>query len=289
MSSTQSRSIDFTPDNASTYLSGSKATIGNSHVARVSLFTTGYATFNDAAKNILYPNSTAHPVKADASMTHSGLGVNRFQFEGTQIFSAADKKTETRTNLTNSQILNSTKSTEIRFVLDANGAFAACNLESASITLYFTRYDFSAVAGSGVTSASVSSSTGYDGDSITFSCVIPTGYVFDGWYNGSTLVSSSQSYTHAVNGADLTLTAKAHQNSHSVNGTYNGSTKAILTNITGDVAIAYNSKSATLSASNASHTLSCSGKVMSDNVSVGSALLATSGKIMRSNLVLNYV
>lgn len=92
-----------------------------------------------------------------------------------------------------------------------------------------------------------------------------------------------------MSGADLSLMAKAHQNTHNVNGTYSGSTKAILTGISGDVAVGYNGKTKTLNASSASHTLSCANKVMRGNVSVGSASLATGGKVMRSDLVLNYV
>ena len=313
MSSVQSKSLDLTYSNATTYLTATgdgkvpyTGTAGSSQYAfAVAAYQgTGTIVLNDAAKKKLYPNATAKPTRVTGNyklhVSANNLNNNYMNFvmngstikEGSGKISKDSPVTYSFDNSSSAVTDYTRDNSDIHYAGRAYivlGLIMADAVSTANITFYFTRYDFSATADTGVTSASVSSSTGYDGDTVTFSCVIPTGYVFDGWYNGTTLVSSSQSYTHTVNGADLSLTAKAHQDTHSVNGTYNGSTKAILTGVTGDVTVSYNGKTKTLNSSAASHTLSCANKAMHGNVSVGSASLATAEKIMRSDLVLDYV
>ncbi len=256
-----------------------------------------YYDFNSSA---LYPNATAHPFKADfsyqlkCSYGISSTAYGLIQIGGTSFLSNSTSsksyQSYSESGKTDSAIVNSTRGTTIRAGLQSWNIFVDACMNSANVTLYFTRYDFSASAGSGVTSASVSSSTGYDGDTVTFSCVIPTGYAFDGWYSGNTKVSGSQSYTHTVAGADLSLTAKAHQNTHSVNGTYNGSTKAILTGISGNVGVTYNGKTKTMPTDGTEFTLGETNKAMHTDVTVGSAEpLHCAEKLLYSPLVLNYV
>jgi uncharacterized repeat protein (TIGR02543 family) len=78
-------------------------------------------------------------------------------------------------------------------------------------TAHFTPIEYSVTANAGAGgSASVSSADGapyYYNEEVTFTAVPDSGYAFDGWYNGSTLVSNSQTYTVNVTG-DISLTAQ---------------------------------------------------------------------------------
>lgn len=49
--------------------------------------------------------------------------------------------------------------------------------------------------------------TGVNGDEITLTANADSGYEFDGWYSGGTLIASSEEYTYTVNGAN-NITAK---------------------------------------------------------------------------------
>lgn len=313
MSSTQSKVLMINGGNAATYLSkvSGDAQIPLSWQSGTRAWGvrknggSGTVKLTASAMDKLFPNATAHPTSMTFTQSVNRLSVIASGAVPTFNWHVDDTEIIKNENITSGSFNSYTYTVTSSAVTDSNRSSvfdiygqagtiilidtATIAFDTITVSADFTRYDFWAAAGSGVTSASVSSSTGYDGDTVTFSCVIPTGYVFDGWYNGTTLVSSSQSYTHTVNGADLSLTAKAHQDTHSVNGTYNGSTKAILTGVTGDVTVSYNGRSKTLNSSAASHTLSCANKAMHGNVSVGSASLATAEKIMRSDLVLDYV
>lgn len=74
-------------------------------------------------------------------------------------------------------------------------------------------YSFAAQkAGNAVRYATVSSDTGFEGDSITFSVTLKRGAVWHGWYSDASctqLVSTSQTYTITVADEDLTLYAYA--------------------------------------------------------------------------------
>lgn len=81
----------------------------------------------------------------------------------------------------------------------------------AKATLDAALYTCAAVAGTEISSATVSESTVVDGDSCTFTATANTGCTFDGWYSDSgysTLVSTSNPYTATIT-ADTTLYAKA--------------------------------------------------------------------------------
>ena len=92
---------------------------------------------------------------------------------------------------------------------------------SSDITLYAkatidaTLYNVSAVAGSEVTSVSVSDSIVPDGSTATFTAQINTGCSFEAWYSDNTyttVVSTENPYTATIT-ADTTLYAKAHKSS----------------------------------------------------------------------------
>ena len=92
---------------------------------------------------------------------------------------------------------------------------------SSDITLYAkatinaTLYNVSAVAGSEVTSVSVSDNIVPDGGTATFTAQINTGCSFEAWYSDdtyTTIVSTENPYTATIT-ANTTLYAKAHRNS----------------------------------------------------------------------------
>lgn len=92
---------------------------------------------------------------------------------------------------------------------------------SSDITLYAkatvdaTLYNVSAVAGSEVTSVSVSDSIVPDGGTATFTAQVNEGCSFEAWYSDNTyttVVSAENPYNATIT-ADTTLYAKAHRNS----------------------------------------------------------------------------
>ena len=92
---------------------------------------------------------------------------------------------------------------------------------AADLTLYVKAtidanlYNVSAVAGSEITSVSVSDSIVPDGDTATFTAQVNTGCSFEGWYSDDAytiVVSTENPYTATIT-ADTTLYAKAHRNS----------------------------------------------------------------------------
>lgn len=95
---------------------------------------------------------------------------------------------------------------------------------SSDITLYAkatidaTLYNVSAVAGSEVTSVSVSDSIVPDGSTATFTAQVNEGYSFEAWYSDNTyttVVSTENPYTATIT-ADTTLYAKAHRSSFNI-------------------------------------------------------------------------
>lgn len=92
---------------------------------------------------------------------------------------------------------------------------------SSDITLYAkatvdaTLYNVSAVAGSEITSVSVSDSIVPDGGTATFTAQVNEGCSFEAWYSDNTyttVVSTENPYNATIT-ADTTLYAKAHRNS----------------------------------------------------------------------------
>lgn len=180
---------------------------------------TGYATLNDAANEVLFPNDTARPYKIDVRWECFGQ-FNRA--DNTAAFSVGGAELHKVTHLgttathvdetfTGAVISGMTKAAEKRFTLESSSTVCAVCINSADIVLYFWQYTCAAQAvGNGVQDASCSNHAPYEGDSVTFSATLKPGAVWHGWYSDAActqLVSTSQSYTTAA--ADLTLYAKA--------------------------------------------------------------------------------
>lgn len=87
-------------------------------------------------------------------------------------------------------------------------------------------YTVKANKGTGINTAYVAEGTSFSGtatsivvssgSSATFKATLGANYNFDGWYNGSSKVSSSQTYTRTNISSNLTLTAKATPKSFNV-------------------------------------------------------------------------
>lgn len=90
---------------------------------------------------------------------------------------------------------------------DANYTFTVAG--PVNLTAKFTANNYTvSVAASPTAGGSVSGGGSYTyGSSVTVKATTNTGYTFAGWYNGSTLISSSASYTFSVTG-NVSLTAK---------------------------------------------------------------------------------
>lgn len=85
----------------------------------------------------------------------------------------------------------------------------------AKATINANLYNVSAVAGSEITSVSVSDSIVPDGDTVTFTAQVNGGCSFEAWYSDNTyttVVSTENPYTATIT-ADTTLYAKAHRSS----------------------------------------------------------------------------
>lgn len=83
----------------------------------------------------------------------------------------------------------------------------------AKATINANLYNVSAVAGSEITSVSVSDSIVPDGDTVTFTAQVNGGCSFEAWYSDNTyttVVSTENPYTATIT-ADTTLYAKAHR------------------------------------------------------------------------------
>jgi uncharacterized repeat protein (TIGR02543 family) len=99
----------------------------------------------------------------------------------------------------------------------STGSYTFSNVtanHTIAVTFKLKQYTITASAGTGVSAATGSNTYNY-GTSATVNCTVQTGYTFDGWYEGSTKVSSSPSYSFTVTAA-RTLQARATQNTYTI-------------------------------------------------------------------------
>ena len=183
----------------------------------------GYIILKDNGKAELFPTSTAHPFKADSTMSasrSSGTCIVDLQFAGTKVheesYTSGSQHSKSKENITDSAVIDSTRATEIKWhVHGKNGDNQRGDL--LELILYFNQYNAQALISDGATgiqSVSVSSLTPYYGDTITFSVKLAQDVTFDGWYSDSTctqLVSTDTTYSVEPT-ADIVLYAKATAN-----------------------------------------------------------------------------
>ena len=183
----------------------------------------GYIILKDNGKAELFPTSTAHPFKADSTMSasrSSGTCIVDLQFAGTKVheesYTSGSQRSKSKENITDSAVVDSTRATEIKWhVHGKNGDNQRGDL--LELILYFNQYNAQALISDGATgiqSVSVSNLTPCYGDTITFSVKLAQDVTFDGWYSDSActqLVSTDQNYSVSPS-SDITLYAKATAN-----------------------------------------------------------------------------
>ena len=178
--------------------------------------TDGYATLNDIAKNTIFPSSAARPFKADSEISCSRSGgtcIVALQFNGKDIhsesFTSITQQVKSKSGIVNAELTRSTRSTQIRWHVHGGNA-SSQRVKHVILKLYFNQYTMQAI-GNGVATATVSNTSPYQGDSVIFSAVVPSGATWFGWYSDpacTILVSTNQSYSVSPE-SDLTLYAKA--------------------------------------------------------------------------------
>ena len=183
----------------------------------------GYIILKDNGKTELFPTSTAHPFKADSTISASrsaGTCIVDLQFAGTKVheesYTSGSQHSKSKENITDNAVIDSTRATEIKWhVHGKNGDNQRGDL--LELILYFNQYNAQALISDGATgiqSASVSNLTPYYGDTITFSVKLAQDVTFDGWYSDSActqLVSTDSTYSVEPT-ADIVLYAKATAN-----------------------------------------------------------------------------
>lgn len=178
--------------------------------------TDGYATLNGIAKNAIFPSASARPFKADSEISCSRSGgtcIVALQFNGKDIhsesFTSINQQVKSKSGIVNAELTRSTRSTQIRWHVHGGNA-SSQRVKHVILKLYFNQYTMQAI-GDGVATATVSNTSPYQGDSVIFSAVVPSGATWFGWYSDpacTILVSTDQNYSVSPE-SDLTLYAKA--------------------------------------------------------------------------------
>ena len=184
--------------------------------------THGSAILNDAAKEVLYPSATAHPFKIDSFMRANKSGGSMtisLQFGGTDVHSESSGwgtglKDKTKEGISDSVVVNSSRSTEIKWHIKGSSTVSRFSIASTRLTFYFNQYKMRPLVGNnanGIQEATVSNASPYQGDTVVFAPKLVQGATWVGWYSDAActnLVSTDQNYSVSPT-SDLTLYAKA--------------------------------------------------------------------------------
>lgn len=221
MATEKSFQLYINNDNVKQYFSASGgalngAGIGGKYITMRSSSTTATFTMNDAGRDVLFPSAAAIANKVDVwAQTIATLNNSKNTINVAIAGQNAITTERIHTNLTEhtgsiSGSFIKSNTSAIYTIKIANG-FIGAGVRDTSITAYFNQYACVANrVGNGIKSVSVSSSTPYEGETVTFSTELYNGANFEGWFsdaNCTQLVSSSISYTTSA--TDLTLYAKA--------------------------------------------------------------------------------
>lgn len=196
------------------------------------------AVLNTAAKDILFPNNTAHMVRLDSNAELGRAAISARLVSGrfkdpvngndyiTPCFDGIcgsvwrpnmiHNVNMVHTNIRHNWVLNVTKQSEIGYLMhqSSSSEWRAEGINNITLTGYFEEYDFSAQIANnaqGIDAVACSQAIGYEGDSVTYTVTLSPGVIWNGWYadpNCKTLVSTEQTYTTVPN-SNLTLYAKA--------------------------------------------------------------------------------
>lgn len=187
--------------------------------------TQGSAILNDAAKEVLYPSATAHPLMIDSFMRANKSGGSMtisLQFDGTNVDSETGSwgtglKDKTKEGISDPVVISSNRSTEIKWHIKGSSTVSRFSIASTRLTFYFNQYEMRPLAGNnvnGIQEATVSNASPYQGDTVVFTPKLVQGATWVGWYSDAActnLVSTDQNYAVSPT-SDLTLYAKATHN-----------------------------------------------------------------------------
>lgn len=191
--------------------------------------TQGSAILNDAAKEVLYPSATAHPFKIDSFIRANKSGGSMtisLQFNRTSVQSetgdwGSGLKNKTKEGISDSVVINSNRSTEIKWHIKGSSTVSRFSIASTKLTFYFNQYTMTPHIGTnaqGVKSVNVSTSTPCQGDTVTFSAELVKGAVWNGWYSDAActnLVSTNNNYSFIAS-SDVTLYAKCEKIAYTI-------------------------------------------------------------------------
>lgn len=179
-----------------------------------------FIRLNSAGMKMLYPTANARPSKIISSQICAEYVVGdattiTLQLDGvaihSEVFGTATLEERALDNISDAAITSSTMSSEIKWVF----AGGQCNCSKLYIRMLFNQYNAYAVISDsskeGIKNVSVSKSTFYDGEAVTYSAVVSDSAVWRGWYSDSgckNLVSTELNYTVSPT-SSLYLYAKA--------------------------------------------------------------------------------
>lgn len=219
MATIVTKELNITVDNAKTYCIADHLDLAEQTYAFKKYFsgrTDGYAALNDAAKEAIFPSAAARPFKADSEISCSRSGgtcIVALQFDSTDIhsesFTSITQQVKSKSGIIDAKLTSSTRFTQIRWHI-YGGNSDSQRVKHAILKLYFNQYTMQAI-GDGVADASVSDASPYQGDTVIFSAVVPSGATWFGWYSDpdcTILVSTDRNYSVSPE-SDLTLYAKA--------------------------------------------------------------------------------
>lgn len=184
--------------------------------------TQGSAILNSAAKEVLYPSATAHPFKIDSTIRANKSGGSMtisLQFNGTSVQSESGDwgtglKNKTKNGISDPVVINSTRSTEIKWHIKGSSAVSRFSIASTKLTFYFNQYEMRPLVGNnanGIQKVTVSNASPCQGDTVVFTPKLVQGATWVGWYSDAActnLVSADQNYSVSPS-SDITLYAKA--------------------------------------------------------------------------------
>ena len=187
--------------------------------------TYGSAILNDAAKEVLYPSATAHPLKIDSFIRANKSGGSMtisLQFDGTSVDSETGSwgtglKDKIKEGISDPVVIDSNRSTEIKWHIKGSSTVSRFSIASTRLTFYFNQYAMRPLIGNdanGIQEATVSNASPYQGDTVVFTPKLVQGATWVGWYSDAActnLVSTDQNYSVSPT-SDLTLYAKATHN-----------------------------------------------------------------------------
>jgi hypothetical protein len=151
----------------------------------------GYATLNDAGKEILYPTSTARPHKAvskiSASSSASIKWYTHLELNDTSIhtasFNSLSQKEDVATIENNDLLSSSTRATKIAWHVDGEYTTTSYRVGHVELSLTFNQYEHSCLPANrakGVKTVTVSNNAPYEGDPVTYSVELVEGGLFRG-------------------------------------------------------------------------------------------------------------